>query len=162
MLKRNEKITRLIFVCTGNICRSPYAHYRAKQILNDLEIVSAGLHADSGGPADSIAIQVSKKFGVDLLPHRTTRFSEYEIKPGDLILVKDASHVNYLRRLGPEVTDRTVLLGSFCRNKEFPIMIADPWGETEASFDFCYRQIEDALEGLKEYLIEQRKETSVG
>jgi len=153
---RTEKISRLIFVCTGNICRSPFADFRARQLIENVGICSAGFHADDGGPADSMAIVISEKYGVDLKPHTTTRFSRYEITPTDLILVKDAYHMSYIRKSRPDLIDQTVLLGSFCKSKEFPLMIGDPWSQGEISFNFCYRQIEDALLGLKDYLLSTR------
>jgi protein-tyrosine phosphatase len=160
--KKKEIIKRLIFVCSGNICRSPYADWRAKQILADIEICSAGLHAEEGDPADPMAIAVSKRFGVDLSPHRTRRFSSFEVGEGDLILVKDGYHVQYISRLGPEVAQRTVLLGSFCRDKKYPLIVADPWSQGEASFEFCYKQIEDALIGLRDFVEENNRELRGG
>lgn len=153
---RTEKISRVIFVCTGNICRSPFADYRARQKLSNVEICSAGIHAETGGPADSMAIRMSAKFGVDLVPHRTTRFSDYEITPTDLILVMDAFHQNYIQRNRPDLVEQTVLMGAFCQSKEFPLMVGDPWSQGETSFNFCYRQIEDALIGLQNYLDEAK------
>jgi protein-tyrosine-phosphatase len=120
--------------------------------MADIEIVSAGFHAENGGPADSMALAISTKFGVDLASHTTTRFSTYDILPSDLVLVMDAFHINYIQRHRPDLADAVVLLGSFCQNKEFPLMIGDPWSQGEVSFNFCYRQIEDALAGLKKYL----------
>lgn len=152
--RREERVSRVIFVCTGNICRSPFAEYRAKQLLTDIEICSAGVHAETGDPADSMAVRMSTKFGVDLVPHKTTRFSEYEISPTDLILIMDKFHQSFIEKYRPDLTTQTVLLGSFCRSKEFPLIVGDPWSQGEVSFNFCYRQIEDALVGLKMYLDE--------
>jgi protein-tyrosine phosphatase len=152
--KRNDKIKRIIFVCSGNICRSPFAHYRAKQIINGIEICSAGVTADNGGPADSTAIMVSAQLGVDLRNHKTSRFSSYDITSEDLILVKDAYHVNFIERHRPDLLPQTVLLGSFCIDKNFPLMIKDPWSQGSVDFKYCYEQIEDALQGLKIYLEE--------
>ena len=123
-------------------------------MIQNVEICSAGFHADNGGPADSMALAMSSKYGVDLSPHKTTRFSSYEILPTDLILVMDAFHMSYIQKHRPDLIDQTVLLASFCQSKEFPLMIGDPWSQGEVSFNFCYRQIEDALEGLKIYLNE--------
>lgn len=154
---RDQRVTRLIFVCTGNICRSPYAHYKAKQLFPDLEIASAGISAESNEPANPMAISVSEKFGVDLTPHRTTRFSEYQIMPTDLILIMDSYHKAYLQRSRPDLLDRVVLLGSFCKSKEFPLMVGDPWRLGERTFSLCYSQIDDALSGLKSYLEEAHR-----
>lgn len=151
---RTEKISRLIFVCSGNICRSPFADYRARQLIQNVEICSAGFHAEADGPADPMAIEISKAYGVDLSPHKTTRFSSYEILPTDLVLVMDSYHLSYIEKNRPDLVGQVVLLASFCQSKEFPIMIGDPWSQGKISFNFCYRQIEDALSGLVKYINE--------
>lgn len=136
----------IIFVCTGNICRSAYAEKKFALMLNDssIKISSAGLETQDGKFADSMAIEVAKKRGVDLREHRTSFADEEKLRAADLILVMDSSHY---RKIKPELRAKTRYLGSFAKADR--ISIKDPFGKSDEVFEQCFEQIDKALQGLK-------------
>jgi protein-tyrosine-phosphatase len=91
-----SEIKRLVFVCSGNICRSPLGECVAK---------SAGMHADSfgldtrgGDGADPRAIEYAAQKAMDLTVHITKRLVDYKPKAGDLLIGMEPRHVYMLRK----------------------------------------------------------------
>jgi len=147
-------VTRLCFICSGNICRSPFAEELAKKKLPEfanlksLQIISRGLSATPGLPADESAQRISKQFGVDLSNHRTAQFSPDEIGGGDLLLIMDQFHAALIQPLGREIASKTILLGSFFQKDGHKLIISDPWGKPDSEFGQCFEQISTAVTRL--------------
>ena len=136
---------RLVFVCKGNICRSPYAEARARDI--GLRAISAGLEASDGQPADGHFSRVALTFGVDLSSHRSRNIADLELAPGDLLVAFEPTQAIELRgryptRGGPCVT----LLGLFGR-PQAPY-IHDPHGASDEYARSCVQKIDRALAAL--------------
>src|SRR6185369_6940217 len=95
---------RLLFVCSGNTCRSPLAEALAERELGNLgwrvEVRSAGVSALSGTPASSGSIDVGRRHGLDLTAHRSREVDGALIDWADLILVMSPSHLVRLAELG--------------------------------------------------------------
>ncbi|MBU4199527.1 MAG: low molecular weight protein arginine phosphatase [Verrucomicrobia bacterium] len=107
---------QLLFVCTGNICRSPMAEYLLRHHLGpktSWQVQSAGLTAVNGLTASQPAIDVLGELGVDLTPHRSCHVTKEQIDPATLIMVMTASHALELKQRFPEAKDRIHLLKSF-------------------------------------------------
>src|SRR6056297_3620777 len=90
-------MTKLLFVCTGNTCRSSMAEALCKDLLlqkgkEDYEVLSAGLAAVRGRGAASQAIAVLKKEGLDLTEHTTTPLTAELVTQADLILTMTQRH----------------------------------------------------------------------
>src|SRR5687768_18110506 len=79
-----SKSRRLVFVCQGNICRSPYGEARARQL--GISSASFGLNADTGTKANRAAASVAKQRGLILENHSATHVSRFSFKEDDLIL----------------------------------------------------------------------------
>lgn len=145
-----RKVKRLVFVCQGNICRSPFGHHLAQGVMTDLPVCSMGLGTSSGLPADALAREVAQDFGVDLSVHKTTALADFAIEPGDLYLVMEDRH---LRLLEPLIEGRDVqvaLLGLWCRP---PLaLLYDPHRLTRSYFETCFHRIQQAVEALKRSL----------
>ena len=145
-----SKVRRLVFVCQGNVCRSPFGHHLARQLIGTVPVYSLGLGAGSGHPADALATDVAKEFGVDLSGHRTTAVADFPIRQGDLFLVMEDRH---LWELAPLLQGRDVqvaLLGLWCRP---PLaLIYDPHRLTRDYFSTCFHRIKQAVEALQRAL----------
>lgn len=142
-----QQVSRVVFVCKGNICRSAFAAERFRGAAP--AVASAGLDADSGKPADPRAIQVARRFGVDLADHRSTHVSELELGAADLLVAFEPDQAERLGQLaacraGAQVT----LLGLWGPPPALP-HLHDPYGLPEAYFETCFRRIEGGLEGLR-------------
>ena len=101
----------LVFVCTGNICRSPMAEGIMKDcILDEIEsggaplpimVSSAGTSAVEGFPASEYAIQAASQHGIDIGSHRSTQLSDSIVEKADLILTMEPGHTAIIRQYWP-------------------------------------------------------------
>ena len=85
---------RIVFVCAGNICRSPLAEYVFRQqqqhgLDSPPALTSAGLIAIPGDAANSLTLKVAAKLGIDLSQHRARRLNFDELRASDLVLVME-------------------------------------------------------------------------
>ena len=134
------KVTRIVFVCKGNICRSPFAAAVAKSI--GAPAASFGLAARQGLTADPVALRVAEKFGVSLSAHRTQSIVDAVFTGHDLIAVMEPGQNKALRAfLGCEISRRTIL-GLWCAPPS-PYLF-DPYGMSENDFDRCFSLIHEA------------------
>ena len=140
------RVQRLVFICQGNICRSPFAHYSALEQGSELPVVSFGLATTTGVPANSVAQSVAAEMGVDLSPHRATDMQDFGIRDGDLLIVMEDRHVRWLE---PYVVDRpvqVVLLGLWCRPRF--ALLYDPYEQPREYFATCLDRIQRAVSAL--------------
>ena len=150
----------IMFVCTGNICRSAMAHWLLVKKLKDLKIdninvYSCGIWADHNDRPTEEAVQVMKKYGVDLTQHRPRSIRDVNIKSMDLILCATNSHKIMVQHDYPEVKDRVYTLKEYVGyEKEFhkKIDLDDPWGYGEDVYRFCASEINECLDMLLEKL----------
>lgn len=130
-------VRRLIFVCKGNICRSPYASAKARSL--GVPAVSFGLEAAEGAPADPTALRNALLRGVDLGPHRSARMESSHVGNCDLVVVFEPWQLAEVRR---RTRGRAAvsLLGVWTR----PIRphIQDPYGRSDRYFQQCFSLID--------------------
>lgn len=137
---------RLVFVCKGNICRSPYAEARARAL--GLPAASFGLEAAPGKPANPDAIATAAARGLDLTGHRTVPLPAFSVHPGDVLVGMEPWHAERLKQLeGPQPLSVT-LLGLWTRSPRPHLQ--DPYGLSRAYFDTCFRIIDACIETLAE------------
>lgn len=103
----------VVFVCTGNTCRSPMAEGIFRSLLKernitDVQCTSCGLAAFAGSPASDHAIEAAKRFGADISSHRSRPFSRYLLDEGDLFVCMTNSHLKALSDHVP--SDKLMLL----------------------------------------------------
>lgn len=138
------RVQRLVLVCLGNINRSAYGHALAERL--GLPAASFGLSTSTGQPATAQAISTARILGLDLLAHRATDLSDFEILPGDLLLVMEIRHA---RILAPKVAGtgaQIALLGYWARPQR--VHIHDPHTLDAEYFATCFGVIGNALQRL--------------
>ena len=154
-----NKIENILFVCTGNSCRSVMAEGLLKKMLkeqerHDITISSAGTAAIDGfNPADN-AIAVMKKEGVDVSDYKTSLLDSNTIKKADLILVMQRIHKDMVLNLVPEAKEKTHLLKEYVklkgdsRDTSVPDPIGRPLEVYERVLDMLKIHIEELVKML--------------
>ena len=109
---------KVLFVCSGNICRSPMAaeYFRqraANSGLSHVVVDSAGTLGIEGAPASEEAIRAMAEIGVDLSGHRSKGLSDALLRTTDLVVVMTRDHLEYLAKHHPDGEDRRMLLRAF-------------------------------------------------
>ncbi len=123
-------MTRILLVCTGNICRSPMAERIMHQEFNergeDVEIQSAGTGAWDGASASEGAYLISLENGLDLSPHRAALLTRDLVEQADLILTMARHHRVRVEELGG--SGKTFLLGEYAGVAGADAEVRDPFG----------------------------------
>lgn len=150
-------IRSLLFVCTGNICRSPMAEWLFRKLLQDrplpeVHVRSAGFIALPGNPATHLATVVAGEHGVDLTQHRAQPLTSSLIREADLILVMEPGHRWELLYHRPEAAPKVFLLCHFAPCGDRDRAIADPYGMDAEAYRFCFQQVRECVEALYDWL----------
>lgn len=149
----------IVFVCTGNICRSPMAEYllRAHPDLSlGWDVCSAGLAAIFGVPASHEAVAVMREKGIDLSSHSSRPLSNELVKVASLVVVMTRDHKRRMDALYPDAVDKTRLLKSFDRHARDEDL-CDPIGMSYDVYRGVRKEIEKALPELVAYLTNKVK-----
>jgi protein-tyrosine-phosphatase/peptidoglycan/xylan/chitin deacetylase (PgdA/CDA1 family) len=139
-----ERVSRLIFVCKGNICRSPYAEARAKQL--GINAISIGLHTKEGSAANVDAINNALYRDIDLGSHKACIYESIEIASSDLVIGMEPWHVDYFKAIDNSDCQVT-LLGLWCSRKR--IIVSDPYSKSDMFFEDSFQVLDNALDNIK-------------
>jgi len=151
------RIKHILFVCTGNICRSPFAEGLLKKLvqkkgLDDVVSDSAGLLALPGNSATGLAQKVAAEYDIDLSGHVAKSVREDIINKNDLILVMEKPHAENLLDIFPEAEGKVFLIRHFASFGSRNRGVADPYGLNYEAYRFCFLDIQDCVSGLAEHL----------
>jgi protein-tyrosine phosphatase len=134
---------RMVFICSGNICRSPLAEVYARSL--GMEVTSCGLNCGDDYPADPRARAFAKEYGLSLENHKTVNVRDFEFRSSDVVVVMEPSHlVKFEEIVGKSYTQ--VLAGSYC---QIPIpYIHDPFNCCPVFFTRCEAKVMECVRGL--------------
>lgn len=161
---------KVLFVCMGNICRSPTAEgvfrhiLRQKKLDDQVEVDSAGTHGYHAGEApDQRTQRAAAVRQYDLSDMRARKVATQDLEYFDLILAMDHNNLGVLKRIcPPDKHDRLGLLMSYSKNFDDD-EVPDPYYGLGHGFDLVLDMIEDAAHGLLESLERRlREEASDG
>ena len=126
----NNNTKNILFVCTGNVCRSPMAEYIFRTRIGpnqNWNVQSAGIFAMQGAPASEYAIHALAEWDIDLIPHLSQPLTPELVQAAEYILVMTAQHKHEILHHFNNVADRVFLLASF-GGDELINDISDPIG----------------------------------
>ena len=159
----SDPVYRVLFVCTGNTCRSPMAAGALRHLLGpDVEriaVESAGTAAWEGQPATEASVEVAERAGVDLTAHRSRRVTPAMVQAADLILVMERGHLGAVRSLGG-AAERTHVLSEWLESGEPALPVSDPYGASIEAYEECWRRITHHLERVVPHLREASRARS--
>jgi protein-tyrosine-phosphatase len=145
---------KILFVCTGNICRSPMAEGLLKKMASDnqwsLEAQSAGLAAFNGVPAMQEAIEACNEKGIDISAHQSQPLSKTLVLESTLILTMTDKHKESILRKMPQLADKVSLLSDFAGKGIEDV--EDPVGQSVEVYRKILTQIEGYLLQAKDKL----------
>lgn len=145
---------KIMFVCTGNICRSAMAEYLMNKILqdkglqNDMDICSSGVFAYNNQNPTQKAIEVMKEKNIDITGHSAVNTANSNIMNMDLILCMTNAHKLQINHRYPELMDKTYTLKEYVvydNNQNKDVNIEDPYGFGVSVYQECIGQIESCL-----------------
>jgi len=156
---------KVLFVCTGNICRSPTAEGVFRHMLHK-EGMDKWVHADSvglqgyhiGNPPDHRSQQIAGKRGYSLSGLRARRLNKNDFENFDLILAMDKGHLEHMRRhCPPEYSERIRLFMAYAPHNQHD-EVPDPYYGSIHDFEFVLDLIEEGSKGLIEALKNNKTE----
>ena len=139
----------ILFVCTGNLCRSPMAAGLLRQRLaqeglaDRYRVDSAGVWAVAGRPASENAVIVMAERGIDISDHRSRPITAYDVHEADLILVMGREHKQALEQTWPQYEWKIYRLSEMVHKKKD---IRDPYGGSLDEYCRCADILEDYIQ----------------
>ena len=146
----------ILFLCTGNVCRSPMAEglfRHAVQGRGEFRILSAGLGAVDGQAPTNHSVQAMKEVGIDISWQRSRALTAELVRSADLILGMTHSHTETVALLYPKAAEKTFLLREFDETLEdYEKDISDPIGSSYHVYFDCREQIEQGIVTLLKFM----------
>ena len=133
------QFSNILVVCTGNICRSPMAAALLKRELGNGQrtVVSAGVEALIGAPADPLAIEVMQDNEIDITAHRAQQLTQPMLAEADLIFALDQGHARVITARYPQYYGKAFKLGHWNGNAD----VADPYRRPKQNFEQAFAEI---------------------
>jgi RpiB/LacA/LacB family sugar-phosphate isomerase len=145
----------ILFICTGNVCRSPMAEGLFKNLVDqnkaDLIVKSAGVGAQDGQPPSENAIRAMQDLEIDISPQRSLMMTAELAAEADMIIGMTHGHIEMVNLMFPHAAEKTFLLREF--DDSLPLHereIPDPIGSSYETYCQCRDQIRDGIDSLLE------------
>lgn len=154
----------IMFVCTGNTCRSAMAEGLAKKEIKDknldINVSSSGIFAMKGEHASFNSVAIMKEYDVDIVTHTATPIEESKIEEMDYIFCATYGHKSQVIAKYPELEDKVYTMKEYASlSKDGEEMnISDPWGFDINTFRMCAAEISLCVDKIIEKLTNERGE----
>ena len=141
---------KVLFVCTGNTCRSPMAEGIFNSLSEGAE--SRGLFA-TGARVSENAIKAMEKLGIDISAHISTRLTFADLEESELVLTMTKAHKDAIVSIVPSMDEKVFTLGEYVGGDD----VSDPFGSDEAVYETCAKQLYEYIEKVVEKLNDNKK-----
>lgn len=141
---------KILFVCTGNTCRSPMAQGLAQKYLSDMNIqieaLSAGLTVVPGSMVSGFSVDAMKEYNIDISSHIPTQLEYKLLDEADLVVTMTQAHKELIIKSAPQYMKKVKAFSDFTLGDD----ITDPYGSDFNTYKKCASQINDAIVKLYE------------
>lgn len=148
-MSSRESVYRVLFICTGNTCRSPMAVVALERLLGSerdrVEVLSAGTAARDGQPATQPTVELCRSEGYDVSAHRARRVTPALLAGADLVLTMEREHLRVVLGLGADPR-KSHVLSEWPEPGETGLPISDPFGASPEAYEECWRRIRRHVE----------------
>ena len=155
-----------LFVCYGNIMRSPMAERMLKRALSEcgiegVQVKSAGIHANPGSEAHPRAQIAARELGLPLDDHRSRLLIESMMEEADAVFAMDFQNKAELLMSFPQAEHKIFMFGAYAGAKGLPCEIPDPYFGDQEESRRCYRVLQTCAENLTESLWPGRRQEAI-
>ena len=148
---------KIMFICTGNICRSAMAHAMFEKMVKEqnknVQVYSCGIYAQNGDIPTYEAIETMNEYGIDLRNHRATNIRNSNIEEMDVILCATENHKNMVLNLYPNLKGKVFTMKEYVGDTENGINISDPWGCNITIYRMCASELSKIVEKIIKKLL---------